>query len=344
VGRIRYIDGLRAISVILVIASHLSNHSSIANDGWLSRLVDPYGTLGVSMFFVISGYVICRSLISEQTANGNTSIAAFFVRRAFRILPPLLVYTATIVWMAWAGLIPSDSGDVTRSLAFICNMPPPISPYCGGYIGAHLWSLSFEEQFYMLFPFVFAPLVRRGQWAILALPILAISAKLADLSSIGHYLHFMSFIAFGAWAAYNERQVRDWCDRLPLWAIAAAIPLAFLTTNLRGGTIGNGVNVLTMPPLLVLVLFGVARLSSVKSALESRALVTVGAASYSIYLWQQLATYAFPGAGFGFYALSITGCIIGALLLFRYVETPLILYGGAVSRSLQEQRKLAADL
>lgn len=343
-GRVRYIDGLRAISVALVIVSHLANHSSIASDSWFARLVDPYGTLGVSIFFVISGYVICRSLLSEQATRGRVSLSAFFARRAFRIIPPLLFYTATIVWLAWAGLIPSEASEVTRSLVFICNLPPPISPYCGGYIGAHLWSLSFEEQFYLVFPLLFVPLASRGQWAILTLPVVAIAAKLAGLSSIGHYLHFMSFIAFGAWAAYNETRVRGWCERLPSWAIAILIAGAFLITNLRGDTIGNGINVLVMPPLLVAVIFSIARLDRVRLALESRPVVAIGAASYSIYLWQQLATYPFPGAGYSFYALSITACVVGAMLLFRYIETPLVQYGSAVSRGLRERRRLASDL
>src|SRR5579871_3891862 len=150
-NRITALDGWRAISVGFVITDHLVQFSAIrvpAQEAWFSRL----GNLGVSIFFVISGYVICRGLTQESRLYGRISLSGFYVRRFFRIVPPLTVYICTVFILSLTGIVSSDR-TIFRALTFTCDLP---NTSCGGYVGAHTWSLSVEEQFYLAVPFLFA--------------------------------------------------------------------------------------------------------------------------------------------------------------------------------------------
>ena len=86
---IKGFDGLRALSVIFVILTHLGIYGVAASNGWLSDRVAPIigGTTGVQIFFVLSGYLITSLLIHEHKATGSISLKGFYIRRAFRILP-----------------------------------------------------------------------------------------------------------------------------------------------------------------------------------------------------------------------------------------------------------------
>jgi peptidoglycan/LPS O-acetylase OafA/YrhL len=150
-NRIAALDGWRAISVGFVIIDHLMQFSAVslpAHEAWFSRL----GNLGVSIFFVISGYVICRGLTQESRLYGRISITAFYTRRFFRIVPPLTVYICTVFILSLTGIVSTDQA-IFRALTFSCDLP---KANCGGYVGAHTWSLSVEEQFYLAAPFLFA--------------------------------------------------------------------------------------------------------------------------------------------------------------------------------------------
>ena len=154
--RIAPLDGWRAISVALVIFSHLAVSSSIAIHfpGELGRaVITPFlhecGNLGVNIFFVISGYVITSGLIREYTRSGQVSLRNFYLRRVFRILPPLIMYVFAVLLLAELGVIPPQATGAVNALTFTCNL----NLYgCGGWFGGHTWSLSYEEQFYLIIP------------------------------------------------------------------------------------------------------------------------------------------------------------------------------------------------
>lgn len=135
--RIPSLDGLRAIAIALVVVGH-----------WAGTHNFPVGLgsafLGVRIFFVISGYLITTLLLREQSQTATISLSEFYVRRAYRILPAATVFLAIMLitrrheltWYhaAMAALYLADF-DPTRPMFF-----------------GHLWSLSVEEQFYLLWP------------------------------------------------------------------------------------------------------------------------------------------------------------------------------------------------
>jgi peptidoglycan/LPS O-acetylase OafA/YrhL len=160
------IDGLRAIAVSLVLIFHFFPTFA------------PNGFIGVDLFFVISGYVI-TSQIYRQMRDDDFSFRAFFLRRIRRILPLVFtVVTATMI-AGYFILLPSDFEQFTASAVAVSTFWSNIFFWRdGGYFGSadklkpllHMWSLSVEEQFYILLPpflWLLFKLGRGGQLAIL---------------------------------------------------------------------------------------------------------------------------------------------------------------------------------
>lgn len=149
--RIGYLDTWRCIAVAAVILAHLPK--SIADRVLSSpvHLLFEYGQVGVFIFFFISGHVVSKTCLRELSSTGTFSIGAFYTRRVFRIVPPLLIYLAVCVTLFWSRLIDARSFEFLTASLYLCNIAPA---GCGWYTG-HTWSLAFEEQFYLLFPLLF---------------------------------------------------------------------------------------------------------------------------------------------------------------------------------------------
>ena len=142
------IDSLRGISVLSVIIFHVDH------------LYFPNGYLGVDLFFVISGYVITQSIF-RNIKNNKFSFFKFYLKRAKRILPTLLVVMWASLIFAFFLFLTADlkkfSESLVASLGFVSNFYFWLT---GGYFSTndqlkpflHLWSLSVEEQFYLFFP------------------------------------------------------------------------------------------------------------------------------------------------------------------------------------------------
>ena len=147
------IDALRAIAVLAVFLYH-------AGVGWM-----PGGFLGVDVFFVISGYLITSLLLAEYRRGGHIRLGRFWARRARRLLPAVGVLIA--VTMVVAAIVEPDRidrlrGDAISSLAYVANWhfifghQSYFDQFQRPSLFRHLWSLSVEEQFYLLWPLVFA--------------------------------------------------------------------------------------------------------------------------------------------------------------------------------------------
>lgn len=147
------LDGLRALSVIAVLLYH-------AGVAWL-----PGGFLGVEVFFVISGYLITALLLAEWDRRGRINVAAFWLRRARRLLPALfllLVVVLTFAVVFLPGEVAGLRGDVLAAFGYVTNWYLILGQE--SYFEAvgrpsllkHLWSLAVEEQFYLLWPLLLA--------------------------------------------------------------------------------------------------------------------------------------------------------------------------------------------
>jgi peptidoglycan/LPS O-acetylase OafA/YrhL len=153
IQRPRYIpslDGLRALSVVLVIVLH-----TLWAEAWIHPMHEWYlvlgnGGMGVSIFFVISGYLISTLLLREWEKKGTISLKSFYLRRAFRILPPLYVYILFLVVLGATGHLPGmNFREFITAVTFTRNYVPS-----GLWAMEHLWSICLEEQFYLIWPSV----------------------------------------------------------------------------------------------------------------------------------------------------------------------------------------------
>jgi peptidoglycan/LPS O-acetylase OafA/YrhL len=144
------LDGLRAIAALMVMSFHFHV------PGW------PGGFLGVDVFFVLSGFLITSLLLEEWQARRSISLRRFYARRALRLLPALLlllVVCGPFVGIAW----------ILASLGYIANWLLAFQIFHVGPL-SHVWSLSVEEQFYLVWPFTLLTLLRSGlmRWVVFA--------------------------------------------------------------------------------------------------------------------------------------------------------------------------------
>lgn len=285
------VDGLRAVAVLAVVGFHA-----------FPNLV-PGGYVGVDVFFVISGFLITRILIREQS-SGLPSLLVFYSRRARRILPALV---AMVLAMSVVGLViltPVDFERFGQSAAYLAAIVSNqyfrleadyFGPTAQEQLLLHTWSLSIEEQFYLLWPAATLTLFhpRAARFA----PV-AIAAMLLVSLAQSQFL-LMQHNANGAFYQFNSRAwelllgalVAAWPLRLTLSAIwrarLADLGLASIVlsiVSLKGSTPFPGLVALLPCVGTALVLFGGGNGAAVR-LLAWRPAVAVGLISYSLYLW-----------------------------------------------------------
>jgi len=339
--RLAYLDGWRTLAVTIVIASHVTGfrHDPLllkALARWL-----PVGEVGVMIFFFISGYVISRSALGEIGRTGSFSIPAFYTRRFFRIIPPLVLYLVTCLVLGAMGLVRFQPANAVPAFLYVCNIGPvglgPISS-CE-WLGGHTWSLAYEEQFYLLFPALLTLLLlhrRPSLPHLLGAVIFAVMPLFFPLGFAGPFDFPLTYGLFGAGflaARYEQRIVPAVRRRaLPAFLAGAAIVLAAPL-------------VLPLPivaelyPLTYLAAIPVMVLSSgatgFASVLTHPVLRYLGRISYGIYLWQGLATSdLFRHRPLILEFVAVAGVIVLCALLYESMETPLIALGHRLSKQI----------
>lgn len=149
-GQIPSLDGLRAVSILLVLLSHAGVSAKIP------------GGFGVTIFFFLSGYLITTLLVREYFRFGTIGMRNFYLRRALRLTPPLLLTLLAAALLALVGVAGGQLEPMTllSQVFFFYNY---YALYGGGSIDGLnvLWSLSVEEHFYILWPSMFLLLMRR---------------------------------------------------------------------------------------------------------------------------------------------------------------------------------------
>ncbi|HUV09802.1 MAG TPA: acyltransferase family protein [Acidimicrobiia bacterium] len=305
--RIRYepgLDGLRAIAVLAVLGYH-------GGVGWLRG-----GYLGVDVFFVLSGYLITTLLLVEFGRTGQIALAAFWVRRARRLLPALglvfvgiALYAALVVAPEQLGRI---RGDAFATVGYVANWRFVFSGQ--GYFDQfgvpspfrHMWSLAIEEQFYLVWPFLVALLLRwrprlvslqRGfaGAAVASAVLMAVLFRVGSDPSRVYYgtdTRAQALLVGAALAAWLLRvRTNRTALRPAMWVRAGLIGLVVLAVMLvavrdsaswmyRGGYL--------LAAIATAAVIGAAvqsRRNVVRGLLSPRGLRAVGKISYGLYLW-----------------------------------------------------------
>lgn len=363
-SRIPSLDGLRALSILLVVGLHTVQRYSLSHPvpRWWYAVFN--GQAGVFIFFEISGFLITTLLLAEHAKRGAVSLRGFYVRRAFRILPPLYLYIAAVVLLGVAGRLQVVPGDVWTSVLFVHN----IRGYSTWAL-EHLWSISMEEQFYFVWPFVLVLFLRRPRGkeaaaifpvAILVLsPVARVLMNLSGNEALHHaslnYLRW-DFIMYGCLVAllqHTERFERVYRAAtriawLPPAAILACNALSARFENRFDLTIGYTVNGFAMAIFMLWCTRNAGSLAG--RILNWRPVAWVGMLSYSIYLWQTLFTHSGNEAvfawwpPFGRFPGNWLGFMLAAALSYYAVEQPSLRLRATAIRQLQVYRGRRAEI
>lgn len=333
-GRDRLLDGFRGVAVLCVVTAH-----SIEYKFELSRLVSirfskvsaPLAEMGVQLFFVISGYIITTLLMKEESRTGRISIHAFYIRRFFRILPPLFAYFAALFVLRWAGAIDFDPLIIRNSALFTCNTGLTRCPWWV----THTWSLAVEEQFYLVWPLVLGllPSSRRVGFLVFVLALLFGVSLVVRYHWHNNWISF-SCIASGALYSLSPR-LRDLVRvraRYVSWLVVALLfgagPILFFKPLL----------VLT-PFFITFILFSARELPVISRVLTSAPLQAVGLCSYSLYLWQQV----FLGRPTRYLEMPPLAALpVVVALSYFFIEKPCARLGHRLSAQVQARRRAPA--
>lgn len=277
--RIPSLDGLRAISILLVIVGHLSERGIIPWKIW-----GEYANLGVRIFFVISGYLITQILMREQDATDTISLKNFYMRRSFRIFPAAIMFLGMATVVYWPEL---RWYHIATAFFYLANVGVTLPWFFG-----HLWSLSVEEQFYLLWPAILRRW-RRAKVAILvSAMVLAPCVRLFLYAIHARPVHFTNFfanadaLATGCLLTVIAPKERP----IPSYLAFAMLVAATLIPLFEGSSVARTViSTVVLRPLLHVCIAGLL-LFAVKRRLRFLnvgPLTWLGRISYSLYLWQQ---------------------------------------------------------
>jgi len=339
-----YIDQWRGVSVLAVVIYHASPDRLLLHTrtptpitDFLQLLIARLGPLGVDTFFVISGFLITQLLLKEESRTGSVSLAAFYVRRATRILPAMLVYVLTVMAASAAGVIRLEPMEGVKAVSFLCNTSLVT---CAWEFG-QFWTLGVEEQFYLLWPLLLLLSGRfRVPLAAITMVVAAICAMIPSLVVREHFNNGLAVYCLSSGVLFASSQkfraafapIR----RIPAWALL--MPLLVVTPLYVDGHwhYGYPVALLTIAPILVAVVL--ARDGNILGPQLAEGLRKVGLISYSLYIWHWLATWSFVSPMFR--ALSVLAIPL-AWLCYRYIELPFIAAGRRWSQAIIEGRHSA---
>lgn len=295
--RIPCLDGIRAISISLVLLAHFVGTVDYELPSWILALTK-MGNLGVRIFFVISGFLITTLLISEFKKTGTVSLLKFYFNRTFRIFPAFYAFVFAIMIANTTGFISLRDGDLFHAVTYTTNYHHERAWDLG-----HLWSLAVEEQFYLIWPAVFLFFGMRG--ALCASTVYLVLGPVVrvvtwqyfpdDREGIGESFQTVAdSIATGCVFSFIKTK---WDENTAYARIQKnRITIIFLIICIVGINHLKGF-ISIMYPIgetvlnLAIVLFIDWCLRNSKGVLgrflNTRPLIFVGVLSYSLYLWQQ---------------------------------------------------------
>jgi len=330
VDHIPSLDGLRAISIALVLLGHLYGTRGFVV---LNLGVGDYAQLGVTVFFVISGFLITRLLFLEHSKNGRISLKLFYARRSLRIFPASYAYIACVSLLWMAGIIQIEARDFWHAVTYTVNFLPNRSWPLG-----HFWSLSVEEQFYLLWPSTFVMLgARRANWVaagvILFGPVARTAARVFLIGTPYRYLEMFPMVADSLAVGCLLASVSGWLERRK-WYLELFRPgytlgmfgLILLINRYMAHTVVAvfGTSIINITIAILIHRFIYCSGDWIGQFLNWKPIAFVGVLSYSLYVWQQLFLNPYSTAWANAFPQNVAFAIAASLASYFLLERPFL--------------------
>ena len=278
--RIPSLDGLRAISITLVIFSHLVKWKHIS-----LQVLGSYGALGVHVFFVLSGYLITSLLLREYERTSAISLRDFYIRRAYRIFPAAFVFLAVVTALYWQQI---RWYHAAAAVLYVANMD-----IWRPWIFGHLWSLSIEEQFYLLWPFAIK------KWQRHKVAILLCVSAVTPVFQTGLYAFRVHNGLIASLPVYADQLaigclLAIFAPRIPKirgsWALTMLLAMLLIPWFPASSALRSIFMLFVLRPLLNVSIAGLVLhvIQVPYQALNWSPVAWLGRISYSLYLWQEL--------------------------------------------------------
>lgn len=364
--RIPSLDGIRAVLLVVVFTAHLlgTRNFPLSRD---SIPFDHWAYLAMRVFFIISGFLITGILINEVNRRGTIDLVRFYLKRTLRIFPAYYTYLAVIALVSWLGVVRLGQGDLLQAFTYTSNYNPDRAWHVG-----HTWSLSVEEQFYMLWPLAFLLVgIRRAFWgliglvvvipfwriALLALPQGAFGLGMlqagmnhtfettADVIAVGCLL---AIVRTRLWEFPLYRRLIQSRAIIGVLVFTIMVPLVPELAERTEGisryvilTIHQAVG-LTAVNLCIGVLLDWAMrypTGQVGRTLNHPWAIKLGVMSYSLYLWQQVFLNRRLDHAITAFPLNVILALTCGWLSFRFVELPWLSLRDRIDRKRQAARR-----
>jgi peptidoglycan/LPS O-acetylase OafA/YrhL len=336
-GVIPSLDGLRALSIAAVVIAHAKVPHAVS------------GSVGVGIFFFISGFLITTLLRRELERTGRVSLRRFYERRALRIFPPLYLVLAAAIVLEAVGVIHGrmTAGGVASAGTFTANYFIVFGDRSGipGQMGV-LWSLAVEEHYYLVFPLVFVAMARwlprrRTQAVVLAVVCVAVLAwrcwlRYQGASDIRLYYATDTRLDAILWGAVVALALNPLYGEAPRWltsrraatplAVAAGLVVCAVSRMPSSIAYTAGYTVQSLATVVGVVAVVAVPESLAGRVLNLRPVIWLGVISYSLYLLhrpalaiaQQASTHVWTWT-----ALAVLASVLLAEAVRRCVENPL---------------------
>lgn len=317
------LDGLRAVSILLVLIAHVRG---TRNFPWGSPET-PLGTFGVRIFFVISGFLITSILLRELQQSGSISLPRFYFRRTLRLFPASYFLIVVVGVLASWGIVQLAPWDLAFAATYTMNF------YTNrGWSLGHLWSLAVEEQFYLLWPLTLRTMgagraTRFLIGTLLAAPLLRLASPLVGPAF--SFLVWSDALATGCLLAllrqdlaansiYSRLLVSRWFFLVPSVAVLANYIPSTKIQWLCGETIVN-LAIAASTDWAMRNPDGI-----VGRLLNWPPISFMGVLSYSLYLWQQMFLNRYSSSPYCSFPLNILLAFLAALASYLFIECPFL--------------------
>jgi peptidoglycan/LPS O-acetylase OafA/YrhL len=336
-GRLPSLDGLRALSILLVLLAHATHTAQFPEFPGRTAL-NEQGTTGVLVFFVISGFLITSLLLGEEDKKDRVSLKHFYLRRSVRILPVygclVLVVFLLDCWHDWAVRPANYWQALTYTTGFFD---------LDSWVLSHTWSLAVEEHFYLLWPLAFVLLPTRLRfhlaWAVVLFgPLLRAVAHRMGWFILGNFsfLGRGDAIMWGCLAALYVRHFplrvqqaltyRPFAGRWLALGVIAGVSIANHVDLLPRLRIPLGVSATAIAATYLICSYTRVESGWDFQALNHPVLVSLGVLSYSLYIWQQVFLFPRSSQPLWWQSFPQNLVLVGivAYVSYRCIETPFL--------------------